>query len=132
MRNPYQVLVLDDEEVVCERLKSHLEKKGFEVEAFTQSQAAIDRMAEKTFDVVITDMKMEGPTGMDVLHFVRRERPGTQVIVITGYGSLETIREAEYGGAFEFINKPFTSKAIEALTLKAAKKARRQGVGDQE
>ncbi len=132
MRNPYQVLVLDDEEVVCERLKSHLEKKGFEVEAFTGSQAAIDRMVEKTFDVVITDMKMEGPTGLDVLHFVRRERPGTQVIVITGYGSLETIREAEYGGAFEFINKPFTSKAIEALTLKAAKKARKQGVGDQE
>jgi len=86
-------------------------------------------MAEKTFDVVVTDVKMEGPSGLDVLHFVRRESPGTQVIVITGYGSIEAVREAEYGGAFEFINKPFTSKAIEALTLKAAKKARRHGVG---
>lgn len=130
MRTPYQALVLDDEEVVCERLKSHLEKKGFEVETFTRSQTAIDRMADKVFDVVITDMKMEGPTGLDVLHFVRREAPGTQVIVITGYGSIETIREAEYGGAFEFITKPFTSKAIEALALKAAKRARKEGVGD--
>jgi two-component system response regulator AtoC len=129
MRSPYQVLVLDDEEVVCERLKAHLEKKGFEVEAFTESQTAIDRMATKSFDVVITDVKMEGPSGLDVLHFVRRENPATQVIVITGYGSIESIREAEYGGAFEFINKPFTSKAIEALTLKAAKKARKQGAG---
>ena len=129
MQNPYQVLVLDDEEVVCERLKSHLEKKGFEVETFTESQVAIDRMAAKTFDVVITDVKMEGPSGLDVLHFVRRESPGTQVIVITGYGSIETIREAEYGGAFEFINKPFTSKDMEALAMKAAKKARGQGTG---
>jgi len=131
MRSPYQVLVLDDEDVVCERLKAHLDKKGFEVETFTQSQTAIDRMAQKAFDVVITDVKMEGPSGLDVLHFVRRESPGTQVIVITGYGSIEAIREAEYGGAFEFINKPFTMKAMEALTLKAAKKARKQGVGEE-
>jgi len=130
MRDPYQVLVLDDEEMVCERLKTHLEKKGFEVEAFTESQKAIDRMAQRSFDVVITDIKMEGPSGLDVLHFVRRERPGTQVIVITGYGSIENIREAEYGGAFQFINKPFTSKDMEALTLKAARKARKQGAGD--
>lgn len=127
MQSPYQVLVLDDEDMVCERLKSHLEKKGFEVETFTESQSAIDRMVDKTFDVVITDVKMEGPSGLDVLHFVRRESPGTQVIVITGYGSMEAIREAEYGGAFEFINKPFSSKDMEALTLKAAKKARKQG-----
>jgi DNA-binding NtrC family response regulator len=131
MHSPYQVLVLDDEEVVCERLKAHLEKKGLEVETFTESQMAIDRMAEKTFDVVITDVKMEGPSGLDVLHFVRRENPGTQVIVITGYGSMEDFREAEYGGAFEFITKPFSSKTIEALTLKAAKKARKHGAGDE-
>jgi DNA-binding NtrC family response regulator len=128
MRSPYQVLVLDDEEVVCERLKSHLEKKDFEVETFTESQAALDRMADKTFHVVITDVKMEGPSGLDVLHFLRRESPETQVIVITGYGSIETFREAEYGGAFEFINKPFTAKAIVALTQKAAKRARKKGV----
>jgi len=130
MRSPYQVLVLDDEDVVCDRLKEHLEKRDFEVETFLDSQTAIDRLAEKTFDVVITDMKMEGPTGLDVLHFIRRQSPATQVIIITGYGSIETIREAEYGGAFEFINKPFTASAIEALTRKAAKKARRQGTGD--
>jgi len=130
MRSPYQVLVLDDEDVVCERLKAHLEKKGFEVETFTESQVAIDRMAAKAFDVVITDVKMEGPSGLDVLHFVRRESPGTQVIVITGYGSIEAVREAEYGGAFEFIHKPFTSKAMEALALKAARKARKQGAGN--
>ena len=125
MRGPVEVMVLDDEEVVCERLKSHLEKKGFTVETYTDSQKAVDRLGAKRFDVVITDIKMEGPSGLDVLQFVRRQSPSTQVIVITGYGSIESIREAEFSGAFEFINKPFTSDAIEALTRKAAAKARK-------
>ncbi len=125
MRDPVEVMVLDDEEVVCERLKAHLEKKDYRVETFTESQGALDRLATKRFDVVITDIKMEGPSGMDVLHFVRRQDPSTQVIVITGYGSIENIREAEFSGAFEFINKPFTSEAIENLTKKAAAKARK-------
>ena len=125
MRDPVEVMVLDDEDVVCERLKAHLEKKNYHVETFTVSQEALDRLATKRFDVVITDIKMEGPSGMDVLHFVRRQDPSTQVIVITGYGSIENIREAEFSGAFEFINKPFTSEAIENLTKKAAAKARK-------
>ncbi len=125
MRGPVEVLVLDDEEVVCERLKSHLEKKDFKVETFTDTQTAVDRLGTKRFDVVITDIKMEGPSGLDVLQFVRRQSPSTQVIVITGYGSIESIREAEYSGAFEFINKPFTAEAIENLTRKAGAKARK-------
>jgi DNA-binding NtrC family response regulator len=125
MRGPVEVMVLDDEDIVCERLKAHLEKKEYNVETFTDSQTAIDRLGEKRFDVVITDIKMQGPSGLDVLHFVRRQNPSTQVIIITGYGSIESIREAEYSGAFEFINKPFTSEAIENLTKKAAAKARK-------
>jgi DNA-binding NtrC family response regulator len=125
MRGPVEVMVLDDEDIVCERLKVHLEKKEYHVETFTDSQTAIDRLGEKRFDVVITDIKMQGPSGLDVLHFVRRQNPSTQVIIITGYGSIESIRETEFGGAFEFINKPFTSEAIETLTKKAAAKARK-------
>ena len=125
MAGSIEVLVLDDEEVVCERLKSSLEKKDYLVETYTESPKAIDRLSEKRFDVVITDVKMKGPSGLDVLHFIKRQDPGTQVIIITGYGSMENIREAEYGGAFEFINKPFTSSAMEDLVRRAAKKSRK-------
>jgi DNA-binding NtrC family response regulator len=125
MAGPIEVLVLDDEEVVCERLKASLEKKSYQVETYTESQVAMDRLAEKRFDVVVTDVKMKGPSGMDILHFVKRQYPTTQVIVITGYGSIENIREAEYGGAFEFINKPFTSAAMENLVKRAAGKAQK-------
>ena len=128
MQNPVEVMVLDDEEVVCERLKTHLEKEAYQVETFTESEKAIERLREKKYDVVITDVKMQGPSGLDVLHHVRRESPGTQVIIITGYGSIESIREAEYGGAFEFIHKPFTAKAMADLVRKAARKARKLGV----
>ena len=121
-----EVLVLDDEPIVCERLKDYLEKKGISVEIFTESQKAIERLKEKTFDVLITDVKMQAPTGIDVLTIVKKESYKTEVIVITGYSSIETLRQAEFIGAFKFIAKPFQMSDIYQLVKKAAKKARSQ------
>ena len=123
MKNRTEVLVLDDEAIVCERLKEHLEGKGFEVETFTESQRAIDRLMEKTFEVVVTDLKMEGPSGLDVLRLVRDQGRGTQVIMITGYASAEAARAADYTGVYEFILKPFQLEEMAKLVKKAAKKA---------
>ena len=126
MRKQIQVLVLDDEAIVCERLKEYLEKKGILVETFTDSVKALEKLKEKTFDVIITDMKMQGPTGMDVLVTAKKEGYKSEVIIITGYGSFETFREAEYVGAFEFISKPFQMSDIYNIVKKAAKKARKR------
>ena len=125
MSKPAEILVLDDEIIVCERLEEFLTKKGMSVEIYTDSQKAIDRIKEKTFDVIITDIKMQGPSGIDVLAAVKRTTDKTEVIVITGYSSLDTFREAEYIGAFEFIAKPFQMAEIYKLVKKAAKKARK-------
>lgn len=121
-----KVLVLDDEEIVCERLEEHLKKAGFQVETFTDSQKALDHLAENIFDVVVTDLKMSGPTGLDVLHFVHQHRPGTQVIIVTGYASMDAVREAEYTGVFEFVTKPFNLPKIAALVKKASDRASKQ------
>ncbi len=118
-----QVLVLDDEEIVCERCKAHLEKRNYQVETFTDSQQAIDRLSAKRFDVVVTDLKMKGPDGLDVMHFVRKLQQGTQVIIITGFASMEAAREAEYSGVYDFLEKPFQMETLEGLVKKAAKKA---------
>jgi DNA-binding NtrC family response regulator len=126
MRKQIEVLVLDDEAIVCERLQEYLEKKGIVVESFTNSEKALEKLKEKTFDVIITDMKMQGPSGMDVLVTVKKEDYSSEVILITGYGSFETFREAEYVGAFTFISKPFKMSDIYDLVKKAAKKARRR------
>jgi len=123
MSSTIEVMVLDDEPTVGERLKGFLEKKDMSVETFVDSQSAIERLREKRFDVVVTDLKMAGPTGIDVLIFVKEQSLPTQVIIITGYASIEAARDAEYAGAFDFIYKPFGLNDMYALIKKAAKKA---------
>ncbi len=118
-------MVLDDEPIVCERLESSLEKKGMLVETFQDSTLALKRLDEKHFDVVVTDLKMDGPTGMDVLRTVRKRGYPTEVIIITGYATIEKTREADYIGVYAFIAKPFQLATMQKLVEKAAKKARK-------
>jgi DNA-binding NtrC family response regulator len=121
-----EVLVLDDESIVCERLKEFFEAKDLLVETFTNSEMAIERMKAKGFDVVVTDMKMPGPTGMDVLQFIKNNRPSTQVIIISAYSLAEKFREAEAIGAYEYVTKPFQLSNLYNLVVKAAKRAKKQ------
>ena len=118
------VMVLDDEPIVGDRLKPVLEREGFEVETFTESDAALKRLHERSFDVLVTDMKMRGPTGMDVLRYVKEKAAATQVIVITGYATIETNREAEALGAYQFIAKPFKMAELAKLVSQAAKESK--------
>jgi DNA-binding NtrC family response regulator len=127
MSGQFEVMVLDDEPIVCERLKEYFKKNDLLVETFTVSQEAVDRLAQKRFDVVVTDLKMRGPNGLDVLHFVRQQQQGTQVIIITAYSSIEAAREAEYSGVFEFVDKPLHMDMLTKLVKKAANKARKLG-----
>jgi DNA-binding NtrC family response regulator len=126
MGKPVEVLVIDDEAIVCERLKDFLTAKGLQVEAFTDSQQAVARLQEKTFDVVITDLKMSGPTGMDVLRLIRETQPATVGILVTAYGQYEKVREAEALEAAEVIHKPFQLSEVHASVLKAAKRAKKR------
>ena len=128
MSQQVEVLVLDDEAIVCERLADYLTKKGMSVETFTESPKALDRLKEKAFDVVITDMKMEGPTGIDVLLAAKSGSSGPEVIIITAYARMETLREAEAARAFRYIAKPFKMSDMYALVKKAARRSRRRSV----
>jgi DNA-binding NtrC family response regulator len=123
MSKNISVLVLDDEPIVGERLKEFLEAKGLEVEALTDSRKAISRMEEKPFDVVVTDLKMSGPTGIDVLRFIRDKMPATRGILITAYGQMENYRAAQVLDAFEIVHKPFQMADLYKLIKQAAKKA---------
>lgn len=123
MKQQIEVLVVDDEAIVCERLQDYLGKKGMSVEVFTESQKALDRLKEKRFDVIVTDLRMEGPTGMDVLSIVKRLEYNSEVIMITAYGKYETMREAEAIGVFEYIDKPFKMSDMHNLVKKAARRA---------
>ncbi len=126
MSERIEVLILDDEPIVCERLKDFFDKKGVLTEVFTNSQKALNRIKEKAFDVIVTDLKMEGATGLDVLMTVKKEGYNSEVIIITGYGPFETLREAEAVGVFDYLSKPFKMDELYALVKKAAKNARKK------
>jgi DNA-binding NtrC family response regulator len=118
MKSKKKVLLLDDEPIVCERLKPSLERLGFYVESYTESQKAVDRLSEERFDVLVTDLKMQKPDGRQVMHFVKQESPSTRVIVITGFATVETATETMKGGAVDFIAKPFKIRDLCDLVVK--------------
>jgi DNA-binding NtrC family response regulator len=120
MESAFRILILDDERIVCDRLRPLLEKLGFEVEAFTDSGKAVARLAEQRFDVLVTDLKMPGVGGFDVLTFAREHCRATKVIVITGFATTDTAREAMDGGAVEFIPKPFKMSRLRDLIVRLA------------
>jgi DNA-binding NtrC family response regulator len=102
-----RILILDDEPIVCKRLKPTFQKMGYEVETFTDSASALARLGETTFNIVITDLKMEGADGMQVLLGAKESSVDTHVIVITGFATLDTAKESYRKGAFDFVAKPF-------------------------
>jgi DNA-binding NtrC family response regulator len=116
-----QIMVLDDEEIVGKRLKTALEKSNYEVEIFQDSREAVARIEEKEFDIVVTDVRMEGIGGMEVLEHVLEKSTRTKVILITGYATVEVAREALTRGAFDFIAKPFKPDALREVIVKAVK-----------
>lgn len=107
-----RILILDDEPIVCKRLKPAFQKAGYEVEAFTDSAQAMARIEEARFDAVITDLKMEGVDGMHFLSRVKELAPDTGVVVITGFATLDTAKESFRKGAFDFVAKPFKLSEI--------------------
>ncbi len=120
MEGRLQVLVLDDEPIVGKRLLPALAKVGCDVEVFDAPKPALERLAAKRFDIVVTDIRMEEIDGLEVLEKVLERWPGTRVIMITGYATVELAREAMAKGAFDFIAKPFKPQELRDIIAKAA------------
>ncbi|MCF8142311.1 MAG: response regulator [Deltaproteobacteria bacterium] len=120
MSERLSVLLLDDEPIVGRRLGPALAKIGCHVEAFEDPKKALERIDHKTFDVVVTDIRMGEIDGMQVLDRVRSKSPRTKVILITGYAMMELAREAMEKGAFDFISKPFKANDLRQVVARAA------------
>jgi DNA-binding NtrC family response regulator len=102
-----------------------MEDDGYEVEVFTDSASAIKRLDDRCFDIFVTDLKMEGVDGMGFLEKVKECCPGSQVIIITGYATIETARESFVRGAYDFIAKPFRISEIRSAVKKARKRVKK-------
>ena len=131
------ILIVDDEPIVGERLKAFIKKDGHRVETFVDPSAALKRLEEKDFDIVISDIRMGEIDGIQVMQKVFQNSRRTKVIMITGYATLELARESLTKGAFDFIAKPFKlkeirrtiEKAVESLEKSDPRKMREAVVG---
>jgi DNA-binding NtrC family response regulator len=120
MSERLEVLLLDDEPIVGKRLQPALAKLGCEVEIFENPGQALQRIAKKDFDIVVTDIRMNEIDGIQVLEEVLKKSPRTRVVMITGYAMMSIAREAMEKGAFDFISKPFTPDDLRRVIAKAA------------
>jgi DNA-binding NtrC family response regulator len=131
------ILIVDDEPIVGERLKAFIKKDGHRSEIFVDPSAALKRLEEKNFDIVISDIRMGEIDGIQVMQKVFQKSPRTKVIMITGYATLELARESLTKGAFDFIAKPFKlreirrtiERAVESLEKGDPRKTREAVVG---
>ena len=102
-----RILVVDDEADVRLLLAREISDRGHEVVVAADSAQAMEEMGRGEFDVVLTDIRMPGMDGIDLAGWIKRTRPYTNVIVMTGYGSLESANSAVQVGAFDYLLKPF-------------------------
>ena len=101
-----RILVVDDDEFVCNSLKWLLIDEGYDVGVCTDGKSALQELSRHNFDLVLTDLMMPEVDGLAVLQEVKRISPNTAVIILTGYGTLESAMAALREGAYDFLTKP--------------------------
>ncbi|WP_417749477.1 sigma-54-dependent transcriptional regulator [Rosistilla oblonga] len=111
-----RVLVVDDQQSMCELTKAAIEPLGFDVEWFTDPLEAFAAFERSEFDVVLTDMQMKGLNGIDLCQRIVSNRADVPVVVMTAFGSMETAISAIRAGAYDFVTKPLDFEML-ALTL---------------
>jgi len=118
---PKKILVVDDEEGIRQDLSFVLEDEGYKVATASGGVEALASLAAERFDVVITDLRMPAPDGMEILKKVKADYPGTVVVMITGQGSEEKAVEAMRLGADDYFPKPFTFEKIDEMLVRLEK-----------
>jgi DNA-binding NtrC family response regulator len=115
-------MIIDDEKIVGDMAKLSLEQEGYAVETFLNGESALERLKEKSFAVVITDLKMKGIDGLEVLRTVKQLYPKTVVIMITAFANLDVAIEALRDDVHDFFPKPVKIKELKASILRALEK----------
>jgi two-component system response regulator FlrC len=125
-----RILVVDDEEGVRSFLAESLEIDGHQVEEAANGQEALERVRARSFDLVLTDLRMPGMDGLELLQKVHAEQPEVEFIVLTAHGNVENAVQAMKLGAFDYIQKPVSGPA--ELRLLAHRALERRRMRDQE
>ncbi len=119
-----QILVVDDEERMRNLLKKVLMRQNFYVDTASNGIAALRKVEEHPFDIIIADVRMPEMNGMEVLAAVKKTRPDIYMIIMTAFGSIDSAVEAMKKGAYDYITKPFKMSEISVVVEKALEEKR--------
>jgi len=124
MQGIAKILIVDDEKVALKNLEHVMRKEGYEVTGTESGPIALRLLEEQQFDVVLTDLRMEKVDGMQILKKCRELYPDTEVVIITGYATLESAVDTMKHGAFYYVAKPFKLEEVRKVVKEAVEKVR--------
>jgi DNA-binding NtrC family response regulator len=119
MVNNTNILVIDDEEAIRDACSQVLKKEGYSVKTAEDGIEGLRLFRTEFFHAVLLDLKLPGMDGMEILSLIKEEQPKTQVIIITGFASIDSAVEAMQRGASDYLPKPFTPEQLRLITEKA-------------
>ena len=125
---PAKILIIDDDSSLRRVLEYNLQQEGYEVQTAADGESGLRLFAEQAPAIVITDLKMPGMSGFQLLSAVKERSPATVVIVLTAFGAIDTAVEAMKLGAFDYLTKPFNR---EELKLTVRKGLQLQGLSEE-
>jgi len=120
------VWIIDDDRSIRWVFEKALEREGISHRTFSAAQEALDKLPEETPQVVVSDIRMPGITGLEFMQQLKAKLPATPVIIMTAYSDLESAVAAFQGGAFEYLPKPFDVDHAVELVRRAIDESRRQ------
>ena len=124
------ILVMEDETTVAKGLEMVLSESGYQVALAATGHAAIDSMFTKRFDLMLADLRLPDMNGMDVIKLVKEKWPATEVVVITGYSSIDSAVTSMKLGAYDYLPKPFSEDQIkESVRSALGKKEEKESTG---
>ena len=113
--NKKRILVVEDDAEMRSLLKDFFEEDGFEIDSVSNGSEAFRKIAREPFDLIITDIRMPGLTGLDILPGIKKLQPEVSIIVITAFGSEEVRRKALDRGATAYLEKPILFNKLRTL-----------------
>ncbi|GAB4487342.1 MAG: hypothetical protein OHK006_16270 [Thermodesulfovibrionales bacterium] len=114
-----RILVIDDEDIVRISCRRTLVPEGYELREARNGIEGIEILGKESFDLVLTDLKMPDMDGIEVLEKAKQIAPQTEVVIVTGYQTVETAVKSIKLGAYDYIEKPFTPDSLLAVVAKA-------------
>jgi len=116
-----KILIVDDDDVLRSELSEWLTREGYEVESVDSGKAALEMVKKRDFELILTDLKMPGMDGIDVLEAVKKLKPQGHVVMITAFGTIDTAVKAMKIGADDYICKPFEMEQLQYAIENVAK-----------